>query len=212
MEFTEAIEEALEEAPERDFTETLELILNFREVDFSDPNERVDKEIILPNGRGKDVNICVIAEGETATEAQGTADKVIGKDALEELGDDKSKAKNLADEYQHFIAEASLMPEIGKQLGQVLGPRNKMPNPIQPGSDPTEEIEKARGKIKVKAKGDFLPTLQVPAGTDSMDTEELEENAERVYEEIRNELPKRDQNVRSVYVKTTMGPSVGVEK
>lgn len=210
MNFEKAIQKALDEAPERNFTETVELILNFREVDFSNPNERIDKEITLPGGRGKKIKTCVIAKGETATEAREVADKVLGKDDVKELGEDNKKAKKIANEYDHFIAEASLMADVGKHLGQVLGPRNKMPKPIPPGSDPSEPVEKTRNRIKIKVKGKFMPTLQAPIGTREMDIEDLVSNAERVYEEIRNELPKRDENIKEVYVKTTMGPTVEI--
>ena len=153
LNFEEALEKAIEEAPERNFTETVELILNFREVDFSNPNDRLDKTVTLPNGKGKPTKICVIAEGETATKAKGEAEKVLNKDQLKKLGEDSRKAKKLANEYDHFVAEASMMADVGKHLGQVLGPRNKMPTPIPPGSDPTEQIEKMRNQIKIKSKG-----------------------------------------------------------
>lgn len=104
-----------------------------------------------------------------------------------------------------------MMADVGKHLGQVLGPRNKMPTPIPPGSDPTEQIEKMRNQIKIKSKGEFQPTLQAPIGTEEMETQELMENIERVYTEIVNSLPKRHQNIDQAYVKTTMGPSIQVE-
>jgi len=211
LKFEEALEKALEEAPERNFTETVELILNFREVDFSNPDDRVDKTVTLPNGRGKPTKICVIAKGETATKAKKEAEKVLSKDNLKKLGKDSRKAKKLAKEYDHFLAEANMMADVGKHLGQVLGPRNKMPTPVPPGSDPTDQIKKLRDQIKIKSKGEFQPTLQAPIGTEEMEIKELEENVERVYTEIVNSLPKRHQNIDEAYVKTTMGPSIQVE-
>ena len=210
-EFKEPIEKAIEQSPERNFTETIELILNFREVDFSKPDERIDKTITLPNGRGKPVKICVIAEGETATKAREEAEEVIGKEELKKLGEDSREARKLAEKFNHFIAEASIMPDVGKNLGQVLGPRNKMPTPVPPGSDPTEQIKKLKDQVKLKAKGEFMPTLQIPIGTEKQDIEELVENAERTYEEIANSLPKRHQNIKEMYVKTTMGPAIKIE-
>lgn len=211
MEFEDAIEKAVEEAPERNFTETIELILNFREVDLSNPDERIDKEIILPQGRGKKVRIGVIASGETINKAREIADKVFTEDDLEELGEDKTKAKKIAEEFNHFVAEAKLMPKVGQHLGQVLGPRNNMPKPLKPGEELEDMVNKLKGTIKIKAKGDFTPTLQTPIGTEKMDLEDLEDNASTVYEEIKNELPKRTQNIKSVYVKTSMGPSIEVK-
>ncbi len=212
MEFEDAIEQAIEEAPERNFTESVELIINFRSIDLSNPDNRIDKEIVLPNGKGKKTKIGVIATGETKTKAREIADKVFGKEDLEELGEDKSKAKKVADEFDHFIAEAKLMADVGKHLGQVLGPRNKMPTPLKPEEDLEEKVDRLRNTIGIKMTGDFVPTLQLPIGTEEMNTENIEENAQTSYEEILKEMPQRKQNMDSIYVKTTMGPSIEVEK
>lgn len=212
MEFKDAIEKAMEEAPKRNFTETIELILNFREIDFSDPNERIDKKISLPHGRGKKTKVGVIATGETAVKAREIADTVLTKDDLDELGEDKKTAKKIAEEHNHFLAEAKLMADVGKHLGQILGPRNKMPKPLTPQDDLEKEVERFRKVVNIKVKGDFMPTLQVPIGTKDMDAEEIKDNAKIIYDEIITDLPKRHENVDSIYVKTTMGPSIEVEK
>lgn len=212
MEFKDTIEQAIEQAPERNFTESVELIINLRSLDLSNPDNRIDKEVVLPHGKGKKTKIGVIASGETKTKAGGIADKVFGKEDLEKLGDNKTKAKKIADKFDHFIAEAKLMADVGKHLGQVLGPRNKMPTPLKPGGDLEEKVNRLRSTIDVKMKGDFVPTLQLPIGTEEMDTKDIKENAETSYKEILKEMPQRKQNIDSIYIKTTMGPSVEVEK
>lgn len=211
MNFEKAVKQAKEESPERNFEETVELILNFKEVDFTKPEERVNRQVALPNGRGKKIKVAVIAGGETADIARKNADIVLGKDDVEDLGEDKRKARKIINGHDHFIAEAPLMAQIGKTLGPLMGPRNKMPEVIAPGQDPTDKIKDLRNVIKVKSKGKFMPTLQVPVGTRNMEDAELAENAERVYDAIKNELPKRQENINKVYVKTTMGPTVKVE-
>ncbi len=212
MKFKEAVEKAKKEAPERNFTETIELILNFKDVDFTKPEQRINSQLALPNGRGKKIRVAVIAGGETADLARKNADTVITKKDIEKLGEDKRRARKIINKHDHFIAEAPLMAQIGKILGPLMGPKNKMPEVIRPGEDPTDRIKSLRKIIKFKTKGKFMPTLQIPVGTDKMEDEEVAENAKRVYESITGQLPKRTENVSKVYLKTTMGPTVKVEE
>ena len=73
----------------------------------------------------------------------------------EELGtlaDDKKTAKKIANEMDFFIAEAPVMPTVGKRLGIVLAPRGKMPKPIQPGADPKSMIDNLRKTVSVRRR------------------------------------------------------------
>ena len=78
-----AVQKALESAKKRNFTETVELAINLKDVDLTIPKNRITEDIILPNGRGKAVKICVIGGGELALKAKDVADIVI---TPEELG------------------------------------------------------------------------------------------------------------------------------
>ncbi|PSQ24224.1 50S ribosomal protein L1, partial [Halobacteriales archaeon QS_9_67_17] len=138
----EAVNSALDEAPERNFRETVDLAVNLRDVDLDDPNNRVDESIVLPQGTGQETRIVVFAEGETALRAQDVADEVLDGDDLEDLGDDDDAAKDIAGETDFFVAEASMMQDIGRYLGTVLGPRGKMPTPLQPDDDVVETVER----------------------------------------------------------------------
>ena len=62
----ETVKKALEAAKPRGFKESVEVALNLREVDLSVPKNRIDEEVVLPKGRGKEVKICVFASGELA--------------------------------------------------------------------------------------------------------------------------------------------------
>ena len=72
------------------------------------------------------------------------ASLVINRGDLEALVGDKKKQKGLANDYDIFIAEAPLMPFVGRSLGATLGPRGKMPTPVPPNADIKEQIEKHR--------------------------------------------------------------------
>ena len=112
QEIENAVTRALEDAPLRNFRETVDLAINLRDIDLDDPSNRVDQDVVLPSGTGQETQIVVFAEGETALRAEDVADEVLDDDALEELGDDDDEAKDLADETDFFVAEADIMQDV----------------------------------------------------------------------------------------------------
>ena len=200
-----AVQKALEGAKKRNFVETVELAINLKDVDLSVPKNRITEDIILPNGRGKAVRICVIGGGELALKAKDVADLVITPEELQTIADDKKQAKKIANSTNYFIAEAPLMAVVGKRLGTVLGPRGKMPKPIPPGADPTGMIESLRKTVSVRTKDRI--TFHAPVGTVEMPVEQIAENIDALLKRIELKLEKGRMNIDSSYIKTTMGPS-----
>ncbi len=204
----DAVSRALGESPERNFRETVDLAVNLRDLDLADPNNRVDESIVLPSGTGQDTRIVVFAEGETALRAEDVADEVLDGDDLEDLGDDDDAAKDLADETDFFIAEANLMQDIGRYLGTVLGPRGKMPTPLQPDDDVVETVNRMKNTVQVRS-GERR-TFHTRVGAEDMDADQIADNIDVILRRLFTDLEKGPQNIDSVYVKTTMGPAVEV--
>jgi large subunit ribosomal protein L1 len=205
----DAVRKAISEAPERRFSESVDLAINLHNIDMSQPANRVDEEIILPHGRGRSAKVAVFASGETALMAQRAgADLVISPDELGELGDDKKRARKIADEYTYFIAETSLMPTIGKKLGPILGKRGKMPLPLPPNVDITPIIKRQRNLVRVRSR-DRL-TFHMAVGSREMEVQKIAENVEAVTTKLEQALKDGKQNLKSVYIKTTMGPAIKV--
>ena len=200
-----AVQKALESAKKRKFTETVELAINLKDIDLSVPKNRIQDDVILPNGRGRKVRVCVIGGGELALKAKNVADLVITPEELGAIADDKKQAKKIAGSTDFFIAEAPLMAVVGKRLGTVLGPRGKMPKPIPPGADPSGMIENLRKSVTIRTKD--RKTFHAPVGTADMTPEQLAENIETIIKRIETRLEKGRMNIASSYVKTTMGPS-----
>ena len=200
-----AVQKALEGAKKRNFVETVELAINLKDVDLSVPKNRITEDIILPNGRGKAVRICVIGGGELALKAKDVADLVITPEELQTIAEDKKQAKKITNSTNYFIAEAPLMAVVGKRLGTVLGPRGKMPKPIPPGADPTGMVESLRKTVSVRTKDRI--TFHAPVGTVEMPAEQIAENIDALLKRIELKLEKGRMNIESSYVKTTMGPS-----
>ena len=200
-----AVQKALESAKKRNFVETVELAINLKDVDLSIPKNRIQEDIILPNGRGKPIRVCVIGGGELALKAKNVADLVITPDELGTIADDKKQAKKIANSTDYFIAEAPLMAVVGKRLGTVLGPRGKMPKPIPPGADPAGMVDNLRKSVTVRTKD--RKTFHVPVGTVNMPPEQIADNIELILKRVSLKLEKGMANVASAYVKTSMGPA-----
>ncbi|UCE81333.1 MAG: 50S ribosomal protein L1 [Methanobacteriota archaeon] len=196
------------ESKKRNFVETVELAINLKDVDLSNPKNRIQEDIVLPHGRGKTIKVGVFGGSEMAVKAKGVADVVVQPEDIEDLATDKARARKFARSSDYFVAEAPLMPTIGKRLGIILAPRGKMPKPIPPGSDPSPAIEKLRSSVTVRTRDKM--TFHMPVGSKDMSADHLAENIDVVLQRITSRLERGKQNIRSVYVKTTMGPSYKV--
>lgn len=204
---TEAVSKAIAESKtrERKFRESVDLAINLKGLDLSNPKNRVEEEVPLPAGRGRKVKIGIFAGGELAIKARAFADTVIQPNEIEELANDKKRAKKLADEHQFFLAEAGLMTTIGKRLGTVLGPRGKVPKVIPPGGDPTGLVTTLRNVVRVRSRD--RRTFHANVGTAEMAAEQLATNIEAILKRVEGKLEHGRQNIHSIFVKTTMGPA-----
>src|SRR5207247_10367070 len=128
-----AVADMKEKSEKSKCNQSVELAVKLREVDHKRPEARINESIELPTPPSKTTKVAVIAGGDLAVRAKNAgADLVIGREDLDKMGRDKKQARKLAQNYDFFIAEAPLMPQVGKALGQMLGPRGKMPTPVPP--------------------------------------------------------------------------------
>jgi large subunit ribosomal protein L1 len=202
---TEALSKATERK-ERKFSETVELSVNLKDLDLTVPKNRLEDDVPLPKGRGRTVKIAVFGSPELCQKMRGVADLVVPANELDEFAKDKKNIKKVVSDIDFFLAEATLMPTIGKRLGVVLGPRGKMPRPVPPGSDPTNLVNALKRSIRIRSKGNR--TFHAPVGTRAMKPEEIAQNVDAVLARIVGKLERGRTNIESVYVKTTMGPAV----
>lgn len=203
---TEIVKKLLEESPKRNFSESVDIAFNLKNLDMKLPKNRVDLEIILPNGLGKDMKIGVFAKGDVGLQAKSAgATYVFDDDGFQSLIDDKNYAKTIAEECDFFIAETQFMQQIGKSLGTVFGPRGKMPVPLLPGRTIGDMIESKRSAVRVRSKDNL--TFHISVGRRDMDPEKLAENIDTVISSVTQVLVKGKHNIKSVYVTTTMGTS-----
>ena len=192
------------------FTHSVELIVKLREIDLKKPENRLNESVELPNPLDKETKICVIASGDLATRAKaGKADLVLAREDLDKLGKDKKAARKLVSEYDYFIAEAPMMPLVGKTIGPILGPRGKMPTPVPPNAPIDQIVQSHRRLIRVRVREQ--PVVQCRIGTEKMPDEKIAENAQAVFSRIEAKLERGAKNIGQVLIKTTMSEPVKVQ-
>jgi large subunit ribosomal protein L1 len=201
-----AVKAAIDEAPDRKFQESVDITINLRNIDMAQPKNRIDETMLLPNGTGRTEKIAVLGKGDITTQAkEAGVDLIIGSEEIERLGGEPREARKIAGEYRFFLAETAVMPLVGRWLGPRLGPRGKMPMPIPPGMDIRPIVERLRKSVKFRTRD--KKTFHVKVGTTGMDAELIAENTDAVLRRVESVLENGAMNVRSVYVKTTMGPA-----
>lgn len=205
-----AVKEAKEKSEKRKFNQSVELILKLQDVDMKSPEARIQEVVELPHALEKPNKICVIASGELALKARkANADHVVERSELEGLAGKKQEMRKIANEYDFFIAEAPLMPLIGKTLGSVLGPRGKMPVPVPPSADIASLIAKHRKTLTIRLRNQ--PILQSRIGMENMKDEEITENILMVLRVLEAKLKRGMKNIKFAYIKTAMGTPVKIK-
>lgn len=206
----EAVKTAIEKAPERKFSESIDITINLKNIDMAQPKNRIDETILLPHGLGEKIGICVIGKGDIVTQAKDAkVDLIIGPEEVERLGGAPREARKVASTHRFFLAEMAVMPQVGRFLGPRLGPRGRMPMPIAGGQDIRPIVERLRNSVKIRTKDKRVFSTKV--GSTAMKPEQIAENIEAIIKRIESVLDQGSLNIRSVFVKTTMGPAVRLE-
>lgn len=204
-EFLKEIREAKEKSKKRNFTQTWDLVVNLKNLNLKKPENKINADFPLPEGKGKEGKIIFIVD-TLLPEAKKSKGLVILKSELEKLGKNKKKVKSYADEYDHWFCEAPLMPLVGKTLGVVLGPRGKMPKPIPPKGSLKPFVEMSKKVIKVRVKDS--PVIHLAVGTEDMKDEQIMKNVIAIMNFLKEKLPKGSNNIKGAFIKLTMGSPI----
>lgn len=200
-----AVDAAKKNSRKRKFTQSVELVLALRDIDIKKPENRINEIIELPYPPSREVKVAVFATGDLAVRARNAgANEVYGKETLNDLVNDKKKARSLVRGIDFFIAETSLMPLIGRVLGSILGPRGGMPTPIPPTAPIDALINRRRRTVQLRVRSQL--SAQCKVGSEDMDSEDIANNIQTILTLLERRLERGFRNIREAYVKTTMGP------
>lgn len=176
-------------------------------VDPRQADQNIRTTIVLPNGSGKTVRVAVFAPLDEAKKAQAAgADIAEDDEFLKRL--DKGEL-----DFDVLISTPQFMPKLGK-YARTLGPKGLMPNPK--AGTVTPDVEKAVKEAKagkVEYRVDKQSIVHIGLGKTSFGEEKLLRNAQAFFDSLKAQKPAsvKGQYVKSIYLTTSMGPSIAVE-
>ena len=201
----DAIELAIKSNPAK-FDATVEIHTRLG-VDPRQADQNIRTTLVLPNGNGKTIRVAVFAPLDVCKAA-----KTAGADIAEDEEFLKQLEKGTIN-FDVLIATPQYMPKLGK-FARLLGPKGLMPNPK--AGTVTMDIEKAVKEAKagkVEYRVDKQSIVHIGVGKVSFGTDKLLENANAFFDSLKGQKPAslKGSYVKSVYITTTMGPSIQVE-
>ena len=196
-------------SPKKNFKQSLDLIMNLKGLDLKKPEHQVNLFVTLQYGTGKDISVCALVDQDLASKAREACNETITSDQFERFKS-KAEAKKLANKYDFFIAQSSIMPKVATIFGRYLGPKGKMPNPkigsvLTPATNIKQLCDQLKRTVLLVTKNE--PTIKCRIGKEDTKDEEAIDNILAVYNSVAQKLPNDKQNIKSVMLKLTMGPS-----
>jgi len=197
-----ALKELREKTGKRNFSQSIDVIISLKEFDLKKVENKFTEDVVLPHGKGRESSVVVFADN---IKEPGTT--VFTTEQVNELMKNKRKAKKLVSNTDFFLAEAKLMPVVGKVLGQYVGPRGKLPKIIT--GDAKAMVKNYKKSVRVRVKD--APVIQTIVGKEDMKDHEIAENVEAVLSFLQTKLPKGKTNIGKIMMKTTMGKPIKIE-
>ena len=205
VQLVDMIKEAKEATKKKKFTQAIELIVNFKDIDVK-KGFALNEVVQLPK-TSSPATVCVMATGEMGQKAkQANADSVIGTTELDKFATNKRESRKFINKYDFFLADTKVMPTVGKTLGQFLGPRGKMPTPVPFDASIEAFLARFRSSIKVRTRASLSVSCKI--GDETMEDADLAINAHTVLNAIEKKLPNGEKNMRRVMIKTSMGKPI----
>jgi ribosomal protein L1 len=188
------------------FDASIELHINLG-VDPKQADQNIRETVVLPAGTGKTVRIAVLADADESAKAKTAGADIVGAEQI------MAKLDKEEIDFDVLIATPATMPQLGK-YARLLGPRGLMPNPksgtvTQNTAAAVQEAKAGRVEYRVDQAG----IVHLSIGKASFGADKLGQNAEAVLSSIRAAKPSSLKGIyiKSIYVTSTMGPSIKVE-
>lgn len=176
-------------------------------VDPKQADQNIRDVVVLPNGTGNKVRVAVFADDADAAKALKAGADLAGND------DFLAKLEKGEFNFDVLISTPAAMPRLSK-YARVLGPKGLMPNPKN--GTVTADVAKATSEAKagrVEYRVDPSGIIHLSVGKVSFGGKKLSQNAEVAINSIKSNKPSGIKGVfvESIYLASTMGPSVKVK-
>lgn len=158
----------------------------------------------LPNECKRSLSICVLGDQIDCDKAAAAGIPSMSVEDMKALKKDKKKVKELAGKYDAFLASESVIRRIPRLLGPGLNKAGKFPTLIREGDDLASKLAEAKCTVKFQLKK--VVCMSCPIGNVTQTPEQLQANINLALNFLVSMLKKNWQNLRSVHIKSTMGP------
>ena len=192
----------LKDRKERKFIETVELQIALKNYD-PDKDKRFAGTVKLPNVTKANFKVCVLGDAQACEEAKKKNVPYMDIDALKALNKDKKLVKKLARKYNAFLASDSILKQLQRILGPGLNKAGKFPTLLGKNEDINVKINELQCQVKFQLKK--VLCLGVAVGNVQLTEDQLVANIERSISFLVSLLKKGWQNIKCLYIKTSMG-------
>jgi len=209
-EVQKAVEE-LKKNPKRNFSQSYDLIFNLKNLVIK--QTPLDFFATLHYPKGTKLKIAAFVDQQLYDSAVKCCDLVIRESDFQKYAQDKKLSKKLAEEYDYFVAQSTLMAKVAAAFGKTLGTKGKMPNPklgcvVPPNANMEQLVKRLNLSVRLVAKKGM--NLQCMIGKQSQPDEEIIDNILTVYQTAVKQLPSEAQNIKNVQLKLTMSKPVRI--
>merc|ERR1739847_104873 len=192
------------ETKKRKFTETIDLQIGLKNYD-PQKDKRFSGTIKLKHIPRPKFSVCIFGDQQHCDEAKAKGIPFMSAEDLKKLNKDKKKVKKLAKKYDAFVASESLIKQIPRLWGPGLNKAGKFPSLLTHADNMEDKVNDLKSTIKFQMKK--VLCLNVAVGNTNMTEDELVYNIHLAVNFLVSLLKKHWQNVRSLYIKSTMGPA-----
>merc|ERR1712099_224932 len=196
-----AVLQASKDKP-RKFQETVDLQIGLKNYD-PQKDKRFSGTVKLKHVPRQKYKVCLLGDQQHCDQAKALGMDCMSADDLKKLNKDKKKVKKLAKKYDAFLASDTLIKQIPRLLGPGLNKAGKFPSLLTHADDIEAKINDLKGTIKFQMKK--VLCLNVAVGNVTMDEDQLVQNIHLAINFLVSLLKKHWQNVRSLYIKSSMG-------
>ena len=210
-----AIKELREKSPKKNFKQSVDVLINLKDIDLKKPEHNIDLYLQLPNPSHKKLKLGAFVDQQLGVQAKKLFDTIVLKEDFSKWVNNKKDQKKLASSYDFFVAQVELMPQIATTFGKVFGARGKMPNPkagcVVAGTSNLEPlVNKLKDTIRIKTRNET--SIKLVIGGEEVSDDKLTDNILFIYNNVLSKLPQEKQNIRYIGIKYTMGPLIKIKE
>merc|ERR1712226_1192813 len=190
------------ETKKRKFTETIDLQIGLKNYD-PQKDKRFSGTIKLKHIPRPKFSVCIFGDQQHCDEAKAKGIPYMSAEDLKKLNKDKKLVKKLAKKYDAFLASESLIKQIPRLLGPGLNKAGKFPTMLTHSDDMVGKVNDIKATVKFQMKK--VLCLNVAVGNVGMTEDQIVQNLNLSINFLVSLLKKNWQNVKSLYIKSTMG-------